>query len=671
MLVDRSRATSVQETIESLLPGAAATLAVGSFRPGTHTATVSAQMDQLDFAGERGRVRRDPLSCSPDDVDHTSLGCFPVGFHSTLDDFNAVVRTQCRLKDLKLLETLTSVEMVEVGKKIRALRGQAASNALLNNPNVLEAVDELTTLLLSSRGSGGSGTGGRSRGRGLNIHRGLDSGFGSTPQAQFWAVYDFDSLDGGLDVFVSNKARDLPGTILHAFMSSRSCTRPQCFEAELELARSTGTAAAAAAAAAASTKGDGLPSRVVQDLEMLSPAEILRFMRHIASSHAPENPAFVSRLRVFCENRLLDMPSLERLRRQNTVVFLRGEVSVEELIGDRLAWYTRCGSGGPDLQAAVAFFHEVDALFRNVLELNRADLLDKVTGSLESLLRPGQVTAQADLVALAFFCAARKAAAEEIYLDVTDRNPLWNDQADQAAAFAELFALGSRCESYFDMTPSAFGKILTDRYRANYDRQQPPDFDDFETVLATTYSAAQLDIDPEAKPPSMPAWQRLTFLSVFAIPALVDILLLTTTGRGLYLSAFMGNTEQKMATYALMAALPLSGAVGTWIGCLGSYYMFSMAFAAMSMAIFTRFIAGLAFVVVGAAVAVVIITPLMSFYAAAIFFLYFIALTTYLFLLAILANLQFPGYSFQSVCRLPIERPPRTIFCAGGRSSGS
>ena len=589
-------------------------------------------------------MRRDPLSCSPDDVDHTSLGCFPVGFHSTLDDFNAVVRTQCRLKDLKLLETLTSAEMVEVGKKIRALRREAASNALLNNPSVLEAVDELTSLLLSNRGSGGSGSSGRSRGRGLNIHRGLDSGFGSTPETQFWAVYEFDPLDGGLDIFVSNKAQDLPGTILHAFMSSRSCTRPQCFEAELELARSTGVAAAAL------TKGDGLPARVVQDLEMLSPGELLRFMRHVASSHAPENPAFIGRLRAFCDNRLLDMPSLERLRRQNTVIFLRGEVSVEQLIRDRLAWYARCGSGGPDLEAALSFFHEVDALFRNALEHNRAGLLDKVTATLESLLRPGQVTAQADLVALAFFCAARKAAAEEIYLDVTDRNPLWNDQADQAAAFAELFALGSRCESYFDMTPSAFGKILTDRYRARYDRQQPPDFDDCATVLATTYSAAQLDIDPDAKPPSMPAWQRLTFLSVFAIPALIDILLLTTTGRGLYLSAFMGNTEQKMATYALMAALPLSGAVGTWIGCLGSYYMFSMAFAAMSMAIFTRFIAGLAFVLVGAALAVIIITPLMSFYAAAIFFLYFIALTTYLFLLAILANLQFPGYSFQSVC---------------------
>jgi hypothetical protein len=145
--------------------------------------------------------------------------------------------------------------------------------------------------------------------------------------------------------------------------------------------------------------------------------------------------------------------------------------------------------------------------------------------------------------------------------------------------------------------------------------------------------------------------QRATFLSVFAIPALLDIILLTTTGRGLYLSGTMSDDEKHSATLALMISLLISGAVGTWITCGGSYYLISMAFSAMNMFVMTRLVGGLAFTLAIAVIGLIAVSATNGFNAGIVFFLYLIALTTYLSLLATLANFQYPGSGFQSVSR--------------------
>lgn len=606
------------------------------------------QIEGLDRASKVSQVHSDPLSRSSRGLDQTGLGCFPIGLYCSSEEFDAVLKTQNRLRNLELLESLLPTELRRIGEGLRDLQDQGAFIKLEKMPKALTAIDELVNLLLTGNLEE-EGT----RIPCLRVYLGLDSGFRVSSETQFWSVYEIDEEDEGLTIFISKKAHDLVGIILHTFLSSRGCTRPQCFAAEVAWAE----------AAESVTKTDGLPLRLAHDIEMLSPSETLLFLQHMARASSPEDRDLLNRLRSCCEYQLIDLPSLEQLGMKNTTAYLRGEISAEELIEERLNWHDRCGSGRLDVRSAVSLFKDIDMLIRDLLECHQTDLLDDITNILESVLQEGQIDARGDLIALSVFCSMRKAAFEEIYLDVTDRNPLFNDQADQAAAFAELFALGSRCESYFGMTPSVFGKMLSDRYRAYYRQHQPPEFDDSTTVLATAYAAAQLDIDPDGKPPSMPFYQRISFLSVFAIPALIDILLLTTTGRGLYLSAFMGPIEQKVATLALMIALLLSGAVGTWISCLGSYYMFSMAFAAMSMSVLSRFMAGLALSLLGAVIGFVAITPIRGAYAAAIFFLYFMGLTTYLFLMAILANLQFPGYSFQSVSSFSPRFQSSIHFC--------
>ena len=193
---------------------------------------------------------------------------------------------------------------------------------------------------------------------------------------------------------------------------------------------------------------------------------------------------------------------------------------------------------------------------------------------------------------------------------------------------------------------------MSEKYRAHYSKvdHQPPLIKESNLALSSAYAEAQIDVDPDYKASEMPAYQRLTFMSVFAIPALIDIIMLTTTGHGLWLSSYMSRTEQHSATVALMLSLILSGAFGTWISCGGTYYLASMAFSAMNYFVITRLLAGFAFTLIVGVVGFVAFTCTTHHVQAGIVFsLYLICLTTYLCLLAALANFQFTGTTFQSV----------------------
>lgn len=66
-------------------------------------------------------------------------------------------------------------------------------------------------------------------------------------------------------------------------------------------------------------------------------------------------------------------------------------------------------------------------------------------------------------------------------------------------------------------------------------KHQPPIRKDGSTELPTSYASKSIDEDPDAHRPRLPGHYQITFLGIFAVPALIDILLLTTIGRGLYL----------------------------------------------------------------------------------------------------------------------------------------
>ncbi len=213
-----------------------------------------------------------------------------------------------------------------------------------------------------------------------------------------------------------------------------------------------------------------------------------------------------------------------------------------------------------------------------------------------------------------------------------------------------MFALGAQCEAYLGMTPEAVGRVLAARYWTYYHENQPPSRDDKFTELPTAYASMNTDEDPNAvsEAEEQPFHYRLNFLGIFAVPALVDILLLTFVGRGLYLSTFMAEDEKTMATAGLMVGLLLVGGIGTWVGHGGSYYLHGMTFPAMNMFVLSRLIAGLAMSLIVGVGALVVLGCIKNFYAGFIFLFYFFSLSTYLTMLATLAVYQFPGFKFQS-----------------------
>ena len=137
-----------------------------------------------------------------------------------------------------------------------------------------------------------------------------------------------------------------------------------------------------------------------------------------------------------------------------------------------------------------------------------------------------------------------------------------------------------------------------------------------------------------------------------------DIVLLSTTGHGLYLSTAMSRDQQKYATLALMCSLILSGAIGTWISIGGTYYLISMAFSAANMFVLTRLIGGLAFTLAGCLLGFIVIAVVESAGLAAVFFIYLFGLTAYLSVLAVLSTYQIPGSSFLNGRRIIIMVVP-------------
>jgi hypothetical protein len=587
-------------------------------------------VDSLEWPLNTRPYSIDPLSFSQLGEDYTGMGCFQLGLDSSWEDFEHLLGAQQHLRDLKLLKPILPEELHRIGDQLHAL--YEAESLQASSSEEKTAIKQLVDLMTSIRGDDTDR---------LKVYTGLDTGFHKGIDSQFWGFYDSDPGSGVMNLYISSKAQDFPGTILHTYMSSLGLSRAQCFIAEVALAEQSGSL----------VNPWDLPKRLVQDIKQLSPSEALLLLQRLTLSTCDKHIALSARIRAYCEYHLMERPSLLQLK-DSTTAYLAGEISPEELITYRIEWYHEQNSQYPDVSTAVSLFKEIDARLPSLLLAQRRDFISQLEVVFQTILEENQLDASADLFALSVICAFRKLALDEVYLEVLDRNPLPNGHADQAGCFAEMFAMGSQCDSYFDTTPNVLGTIISKRYHAYYKINQPPLRDDMATELPTAYSSNQVDLDPNAKPIALPLYYQITFLGVFALPALVDITLLTTIGRGLYLTTYMSGPEKSMATAALMVSLLLCGAVGTWISSGGSYYLHSMAFAAMNMFVLTRFIAGIAICLGGGLLGFLIIGAIKGFYSGLIFFVYLLFLTTYLSLLAALSIYQIPGFQFQSVSAL-------------------
>jgi glycosyltransferase involved in cell wall biosynthesis len=555
------------------------------------------------------------------DQDHfiKNMGCFPLGVQVTPLALAEVWQAQLRLKNLGLSETLDAQAITDMGKLLMKFHFRHLLVAYETDPQLVATVKDLFELARNGL---------------LKVNLLLNPSFKHCSGARFWAICSEDT--DGTEIYISKDAQDAVGTILHAFLSSKGFARDTCMEMENALAKWSQKL----------DKDSGLPPRLRQDVDSLTPEERILLLQQITSAdHSNDVSASVG---LYIRKSLIDQPTLVQLNELSSVDFLSGKISPIDLLRARFEWYDEQSAPHPSLEAAMAFFSGWQEKMASLLQNRREADLKTFLIILKSVCSVDRIDAWADVLALATLCFARKAAFDEIYLEVIDRNPLLNDQPDQAAVFAESFALGSRCEAYFGISPNVFGRLISDRFRSHYQRKQPPSWINGAPEFATVYNGAQLDVDRIRTTKEVPKFQRFTSLSVFAVPALVDIILLTTTGRGLYLTAFMTDGEQRSATIALLTALLVSGAAGTSIACGGSYYLMSMAFSAMNIFVLSRFIAGMAFAVFGAAVAFTVIAGVEGAYLAIIFALYFLGFMAYLTLFAAIASFQFPGSSFLS-----------------------
>lgn len=459
----------------------------------------------LDWIMAVKRKRDNPLSCSFNGSIYKSLGCFPVGLHASKQDFDAVVQSQGRLRDLKLLERLSTEELHAASITLYgyACGGEEILDAI---PKLRQAVSEIAAALAQTSDNLDDLCQ-------LQVFRGLNSGFHTPTSTQFWAVWEVEPRSQACIIYLSKSVHEISAVLLHTYLSKLGFSRYHCFLAEHSLNMYDDSSALAKT----------LPRRLAQDLALLSPSDILLYLQHLEQSEWDKSCPLLFAIREQCETILIEVPTYHQFKKLSNMDYISGAITDEQLVKAKLKWYRLSGLPVLDQEAALELFRHVALIFHNILWQRDNGKLDALTSAIEKIASDETMGSVADFVLFALFCVARTTSFEEVYIEVSDRNPLFNQYPDQSAAFAELFALGSRCEAYFDIKPSDIGILLSKKHRDHYNQaeNQPPMWIFNAPSFASAYAAAQTDIDPKQTASIMPAYRKFTFLSVFAIPALV------------------------------------------------------------------------------------------------------------------------------------------------------
>jgi hypothetical protein len=468
-------------------------------------APVPSYTSALDWTLAFQKRTGNPLSSSFDGTAYHSLGCFPVGLNASKSDFDHILKSQRRLRSLKLLTRLPSKQLHAAASLFDGFC--RTDNDLLNEvagsedaiAALSEALEKTSDEIEDSYQ--------------LQVYIGLDSGFHTPSGCQFWAVWEVDPRTASVLIYISKSVQDITGVLLHTHLSRMGFSRYDCFQMEHALSQYQST----------SDTSITVPSRLHQDLQLLSTTDLLLCLQHLQYSEWDKDCSLLSALQKQCEELLIEVPTYDQFKRLSNMDYISGTITDEHLVNSKLKWYRLCQLPTLDRHAALDLFKHVSETFQDILWLRDHEKLDAITSAIEVLAGRSSMDSVADFVLFCVFCAARKASFEEVYIEVSDRNPLFNQYTDQSAAFAELFALGSRCEAYFDIKPSDIGVLLSKRHRDHYNQKdhQPPMWIFNAPSFASAYAAAQTDIDPDQKASVMPAFRRFTFLSVFAIPALV------------------------------------------------------------------------------------------------------------------------------------------------------
>ncbi|KAK0615095.1 hypothetical protein B0T17DRAFT_657349 [Bombardia bombarda] len=581
--------------------------------------------DYLDQAPSRHNF----WDFSPDGEEMSRQGCIPLICSGSEKQFIAILGAQIHLKDLNMLHQFDELEVEKFVDQLRQFQSRAKQPLLIGS--LIEGLID----------------------QNVAVYKGLSTGF-TVPDnnARFWSVSTSRDDNRAVDIFISRSCPSDLSTILHSWLAYNGISRVDRFEEELALEKAT-----------TPDSDPALPLSIKAAIEQATPAEALLMLQQlqVARLQHPFRVAMEER----CKTALLDEASAALWNDAHCRCFLEGTVSIEDLIERRLGYFVRLGATQvPSVDNLLQLYEQINSIINNALFYGDVDTLNAISNPLLHAYDPENawtdcnfVDINTDLTALMFFCALRQAALENVYIEATDHCPFFSSQPDQAAVFSELWVLGSQCELYFGMAPRALGKIVHDRYRTFLQQHPPPLSSQIEKGLMSVYAKPEPEKGAPKKASEVAAPRRKTSrvedvqktfikfgaLSIFCLPAIVDIVLLTFVGRGLFMTAFMGQDNLTAACLALLLSLLLSAGVTGWVGSVGNYYLSHYAFNNMVYFHVQRLSGGFVLSLLVGIVGVIVYSIQISVGPAFVFLAYVALLSTYLNVLGIMATMHQRG----------------------------
>lgn len=495
-------------------------------------------------------------------------GCYFLRDQVTEEHYARILQTQRRLRELQMLHIYADIEVMSMSKVL--------STALKHSsfPHLVQTLlDRLT------------------KGH-VRIYKGLDSGF-SLPDDGGHMIGLSESLHEDdnevINIYISLKNAHDTATIWHVFLAHHGIPRLQRYEEELLF-----------------FPGAQLPKSLQQELTQCTEADLLSIIQQIRLSNVDH--FFHQPIIHTCVEILLEESRSATWAALHSRACLDGSLSTRTLVKMRLEQFAKQGAQQLPELGNLAELSELlerklqDALFtgdRSTLNQLSTPLVDAYNAV--GTIRPAGC--RLDIYGLIYFCTLRKLAYEDVYLETTDRCPLFLQQHDQAGVFSELWVLGSQCEIYFGIQPRALGEVTFDKYHEYLTSHPPPpdcwDGKDVFTAYANTEARIKLEgheaMTGSGSPVELPGQEagfkldeadstkRLTeaasafgALSIFCFPAVIDVTLLSFLGRGFYLTAFMDYRVVTMAGYAILTALLMTGGITGWVGSTGGFYLFNV-----------------------------------------------------------------------------------------------
>ncbi|PNS18882.1 hypothetical protein CAC42_5421 [Sphaceloma murrayae] len=600
----------------------------------------SKQISAMDYSHQAPRLS-DFWNTSSCGATLCPLGCYNLREEVVREQYDEIVKSQRHLKDLQMLHQMSIVELTATLEALNKI------SELTSHPVLLRELRE-----------------GLKLGK-VRIYKGLDSGFQLPDNsAHFWGVsHEFDqSGQTIIDVYLSQKNPNDASTIWHTFLAHNGIPRSIRFLEELHFVRGV-----------KNEYGVALPISIRKELENSTESEMLYLLQQIKMSSLRHPLA--DAIKAVCFHILVEKTSRTTWADYHSKACLDGTTSLKTLFQMRLDALQEKGAQAlPDVNNLLILYNLLDQKIGQCLfECNRSTLnrlLGVLLQAYSTAVDGKTIDVTTDIFSLIFFCAIRKYAFEDVYLETTDRCPLFLSQHDQAGVFAELWVLGSQCEIYFGVLPRTLGEIIYDRYRQYLDANPPPPSSFNGVDVFTAYSNVQPKYkkegyDPMAKAGKMKelpgdtpghklnepdkerktddTMHKLGALSIFCFPAVIDVVLLTFLGRGFYLTAFMSKEVTEMANYAILTALLMTGGITGWVGSTGGFYLFNYAFDNMTHFFVQRFSGAFMLTAVVAFCGFIAFGIEYSWFGGFIFVLYLIALTTFLNLLGVFATMHRPG----------------------------